>query len=355
MEVRIEEARRFMEQSLMAVQTPESEAKAHADLLVHADIVGHFSHGLNRLEFYINDILSKATVPTAKPVILKETEATVWVDGCNALGATVSNFAMDLAIQKAKKAGVGWVAAKRSNHFGMAGYWALKAEREGLIGMAFTNTSPIMVPTRAKKSALGTNPIAMAAPATGGDSIVVDMATTAVAVGKIEVQMHKDEPIPEGWALGPDGKLTTDSKVAFDTANLLPLGGLEETSGYKGYGLGAMVEVFCSGLSGSKSTHNIRGWEVNSQGGPPDLGHCFVAIDPECFAPGFAERIADCLHHWRSMEPVDPSLPVLVPGDKERINSEETNKRGTIIYAQKQYERYFNIAKRIGVQPMETV
>ncbi|XP_049876985.1 uncharacterized oxidoreductase YjmC [Pectinophora gossypiella] len=354
-EVAIEEARRFMEESLQSVGTPAQQAKDHAALLLHADMTGHFSHGLNRLELYINDIRSGATDAKAQPVVLKQKGATAWVDGCDGLGATVGNFCMDLAIKKAKEVGVGWVAAKRCNHFGMAGWWAEKAKSEGLIGMAFTNTSPILVPTRAKQSALGTNPLAMSAPAKNGDFLSVDMASTAVAVGKIEVQIHKGEPIPDGWALGPDGKPTNDAQVAFKTGRLLPLGGFEQTSGYKGYGLSAMVEAFCSGLSGSNSTHNIRSWALKSDEGSPNLGQCFVAIDPECFAPCFGERMADCLQHWRNMEPVDPSLPVLAPGDKERINEEKTKKKGTITYAPNQILHCNELAKKLNIKPIQVL
>ncbi|XP_072942972.1 uncharacterized protein [Epargyreus clarus] len=353
-EVRIEEVERFMVESLVAAGAPRSEAQAQADLLLHADTVGHFSHGLNRLELYINDIQSGGTKAAADPVVLKESVATAWVDGCHALGATVGNFCMELAIKKAKESGVGWVVAKRCNHFGMAGFWALKAERQGLIGMAFTNSAPIGVPTRAKYSATGTNPIAMAAPASGGDSLVVDMATTTAAMGKIEMQIHKGEPIPEGWALGPDGKCTTNAQEAFDTGRLLPLGGFESTSGYKGFGLGCMVEAFCSGLSGSQISHKVPGWSF-TQTEAPDLGQCFVVIDPGCFAPGFGDRLADCLNHWRNMEPVDPSLPVLAPGDKEKKNGDVTKKRGTIIYPQGQLDTYARMAARIGVEPLKVV
>ncbi|XP_048483844.1 uncharacterized oxidoreductase YjmC [Plutella xylostella] len=348
-EVRIAEVRRFMVDCLVAAGAPEHAAGAHADLLLHADVTGHFSHGLNRLEFYIRDIKSGATDATATPVILKEAAATAWVDGRDALGATVANFCMDLAIRKARHAGVGWVTAKRCCHFGMAGYWALKAEREGLIGLAFTNSSPIMVPTRSRERALGTNPIGMAAPAAPGDSLVVDMATTAVAMGKIEVQIHKGEDIPEGWALGPDGKVTTDAQVAFDTGCLLPLGGSEQTCGYKGYGLSAMVEVFTTALSGAKPTHEGRSWDLADKAAPADLGQCFVAIDPGLYAPGCAQRVAACLAHWRGLQPVDPALPVLVPGDKERMSAEETRRRGTVSYAQAQVDKCNRVAESLGV------
>ncbi|XP_034835191.1 (2R)-3-sulfolactate dehydrogenase (NADP(+))-like [Maniola hyperantus] len=353
-DVRVEEAQRFMEESLLAAGAPLPEAKAHADLLLHADIVGHYSHGMNRLELYVNDMKSGVCNPHAEPVILKETAATAWVDGCDGLGATVGNFCMDLAIKKAKECGVGWVAVKRCNHYGMAGYWALKAEKQGLIGMSFTNSAPVMVPTRSKQKACGTNPISMAAPATNGDSIVVDLATTTAAMGKVEMQIRKGEPLPEGWALGPDCNPTTDAQLAFETGHLLPLGGLEKTSGYKGYCLSAMVEVFCSGLSGSRATHNVPQWS-HTQTEAPNLGQCFVAVDPDCFAPGFGERIADCLQHWRNLEPVDPLLPVLAPGDKERKNAKITNARGTIVYPQSQIDSAKLLAERIGIQPLEFI
>ncbi|XP_038211297.1 (2R)-3-sulfolactate dehydrogenase (NADP(+))-like [Zerene cesonia] len=352
--VRIEEIKRFMEESLVAGGAPISEAKAQTDLLLHADIVGHFSHGLNRLELYINDMKIGGCKPSATPVILKESAATAWVDGVDALGATVGNFCMDLAIKKAKECGVGWVSAKRCNHFGMAGYWALKAQREGLIGMAYTNSAPIMTPTRAKNSANGTNPIAMAAPASGGDSLVVDMATTAAAMGKVEMQLRKGEKIPDGWALGPDSKPTTDPQVAFNSGRLMPLGGQEKTSGYKGYALSTMVEVFCSGLSGSNSSYNVPSWSY-TQVEPPNLGQCFVVVDPERFAPGFETRIKDCLEHYRNLDPIDPALPVLAPGDKEKKNEKLTRASGTIIYPQGQIDSYNKMAERIGVKPIKVV
>ncbi|XP_063830416.1 (2R)-3-sulfolactate dehydrogenase (NADP(+))-like [Ostrinia nubilalis] len=352
-EVRVDEVQRFMEEALRAAGAPPSEAEAHAALLLHADTTGHFSHGLNRLVFYINDIKKGAVNANAKPTILKEAAATAWVDGGSGLGATVGNFCMDLAIKKARESGVGVVSAKGCTHFGMAGYWALKAERQGLIGLAFTNSSPVMVPTRAKDAAMGTNPIAFFAPAANGDSLGVDMASTAVALGKIEVQIHKGEPIPEGWAYGPDGKPTTDAQLAFDTYRLMPLGGMEATSGYKGYGLSAAIEVLCGGLSGANMSYQNGPWSIEGAASAPNLGQCFMAIDPGQFAPGFGERIAAGLQHWRSLEPMDPSLPVLAPGDKERANAEQTKKKGTISYARNMIDMYARVAQHLGVKPME--
>ena len=198
-----------------------------------------------------------------------------------------------------------------SNHFGIAGWYTRTALEHGLLGMSFTNTSPLMSPTRATEAALGTNPLSLAAPANNGDSFVLDMATTAVAVGKIEVQRKKGEPIPEGWAQGPDGKITTDPDIGFNTRCLMPLGGAEVTSGYKGYGLGLLVETFCGILSGAMFGPNVRKWMEDTDR-PADLGHAFVAIDPNCFAPGFEDRMSSMIDHLRGMEPVSQPATYLL-------------------------------------------
>lgn len=349
------EACRFMVDCLRAVGANREAAEQQAHLLIQADKFGHPSHGMNRLELYINDIVTGACTPNNQPVILKETASTAWIDGKNVLGATASNFAMNTAIEKARNTGVGWVAVKGSNHNGMAGYWAQKAADAGMIGMAFTNTSPLMAPTRSKQAALGTNPISVVAPASDGESFYLDMATTAVAVGKIEMQCRKGEPIPAGWAQGADGNETLDAEEAYETKRLMPLGGGELTSGYKGFGLGAMVELFTGISAGSKYGHHVRGWSHSGHGGPADLGHCFVAINPECFAPGFGDRLTDCIQHWRQLEPLDPKQPVLAPGDKEKKNASEADKSGTVSFVKQQIESSAALATRLKVKPMEII
>ncbi|CAH0590106.1 unnamed protein product [Chrysodeixis includens] len=351
--VMIADAMRFMEDCLKAVGCAAKAAEQQAQLLIQADRYGHPSHGLNRLEMYVNEISSGSCMPNNKPKVLRETASTAWIDANNVLGATASHYAMDVAINKAKETGVAWVTVKGSNHNGMVGFWAQKAANKGLIGMAFTNTSPLLAPTRSKQSALGTNPIAVVAPAAQGESFYLDMATTAVAVGKIEMQRKKGEPLPAGWAQGPDGRETRDAKLAFRTGCLMPLGGREETSGYKGFGLAAMVELFCGISSGSNYGHHIRSWTHSGEGEPANLGHCFVVIDPECFAPGFRERLADSILHWRQLAPTDPELPVLAPGDKEKAAAAEADAKGTISYVRQQIESSAALAKRLKVKPME--
>ncbi|KAJ8718044.1 hypothetical protein PYW07_005974 [Mythimna separata] len=347
------DAQRFMVDCLRAAGAASKPAQQQAELLIQADRVGHPSHGMNRLELYVNDIQTGACEPNNEPKILKETEATAWVDSCNVLGATSSHFCMDLAISKACKAGVGWVSAKGCNHNGILGFWAQKAAKAGMIGLAFTNTSPVSAPTRSKKAALGTNPLSVVAPGAQNELFYLDMATTAVAYGKIEMQRRKGEPLHPGWAQGTDGKETIDAEEAAKARCLMPLGGGELTSGYKGYGLGAMVELFCGILSGARYGHHVRVWTLTGPSGKANLGHCFAAINPNSFAPGFQDRVADIMHHWRSLEPTDPCLRVMCPGDKERKNEQEAECTGTVSYTPSQIKTSAALAKKLNVTPMQ--
>ncbi|CAH0550469.1 unnamed protein product [Brassicogethes aeneus] len=306
----IEEARRFMIDCFRAVGTPQDNAEIVADNLIEADHRGHYSHGMNRLEMYINDIQGGECDPTVKPTVIKESVATAFCNGNNGLGAVVGKMCMDIAIAKASTAGIGI-------------------------------------------SALGTNPISLGAPANCGDSFVLDMATTAVAVGKIELAKRKGTKLPSGWAINNEGNIESDPAIAYDARKLMPLGGAEETSGYKGYGLGALVEVLCGILGGSAFGPNIRKW--GEHGKPANLGNCFIAINPNNFADGFEDRMSSLLNHLRSMEPADPSKPVLVAGDPEIIHMEKVKIDGGLRYVKNQHDTNSKLATKLGVKPMKTL
>lgn len=201
---------------------------------------------------------------------------------------------------------------------------------------------------------LGTNPLSLAAPGKDGDSFVLDMATTTVAVGKIEVLNRKNEPIPEGWAQDSEGRVTTDASVALQAGSgLMPLGGVEETSGYKGYGLAVLVEVLCGILGGSAYGPNIHRWADGNR--VANLGHCFVAVDPSCFAPGFEDRLEDLMCQLRNLPATDPEKPVLVPGDPERMHVEKVEEDGGIPYHSSQLNPSEALAKRLGVTPLRVI
>ncbi|KAK7081042.1 hypothetical protein SK128_002030, partial [Halocaridina rubra] len=176
---------------------------------------------------------------------------------------------------------------------------------------------------------MGTNPISVAAPAKGDDNYVLDMATSVVAGGKVEVCLLEGKPIPDSWALDKNGMPTTDAEAAMDGL-LLPLGGTEENSGYKGFGLGLMVEIFCGIMSGGTYGPHIRNWTKSDR--PADISHCFVAIDLTHFAPGFEDRMSDLLNYCRNVKPVDPNKPVMTAGDPERIQTQKVEDDGGIQY-----------------------
>ncbi|XP_053634433.1 uncharacterized oxidoreductase YjmC isoform X4 [Cherax quadricarinatus] len=180
---REEEVERFMVECMMTQGVSRDRATTLAQVLVAADVRGHYSHGLHRLGHYINDVKNNLCDAGTTPTIVKESVSTALVDGNNGLGPVVGKFAMDLAIRKAQTTGIGWVCAKGSNHYGIAGWYTMRAAKQGLVGVSFTNTHPVVVPTRGKQGALGTNPISVAAPAEGDDSFVLDMSTSVVAYG----------------------------------------------------------------------------------------------------------------------------------------------------------------------------
>lgn len=307
-----------------------AHAALAARVLVAADCRGVPSHGVNRAEMYCGELSAGLIDGGAIPRIAQETASTANIDGCNSMGSVVSKFAMEVCIKKAKATGVGLVVCHHSNHFGIAGFWSELALREGLIGFAFTNTSPFMIPTRANTRAGGTNPIACYCPA-GTDSFQLDMATTTVPVGKVEVCHRKGQKIPLGWAVDASGtRSTTDPTEVMLQGGLTPLGGLEETAGYKGYGLNMMVEILCAVLSGCKLVGpDVPPWRVD-RGVSVDYGHCFLCVDPEQLLPGggFQEKLAIYLARMRNLAPAEAGLDVQVPGDPERHEERLAATRG---------------------------
>jgi len=347
-----EELQRFGTDCLVAVGASPEHASAHIAVLVEADRRGHYSHGFNRLRgHYVADIRSKICDPNAEPSIIRETPGTALVDGHNALGAVVGNFSMQLAIEKARNTGVGWVTVRGSNHFGIAGHYSAQALKCGFLGMAFTNGSPYVAPTRSATSLFSTLPISLAAPGVEEDHMLLDMATSAAAVGKMELARTHGKEIPAGWALDKFGQPTTCTEAALPSGGGcgLPLGGTEETSGYKGYGLGLMVEIFCGILSGSAWGPSVRRWKVQDE--VANLGQCFVAIDPSAFTDTFPERLQELMDTCRGLEPLDPDLPVIIPGDRGRAREAAVRERGGVLYRQAQVTQMMELAKELDVSP----
>ena len=229
----------------------ETDACTAAKALLSADLRGIDSHGVARLAGYIR--LWEAKRANTKPNIriIHETPSTAVIDGDSGLGLVVAPYAMQVAIDKAKNVGTGWVSVQNSNHFGIAGYHALKAVEQNMIGIAMTNASALVAPTFSVERLLGTNPICVAIPAGEEPPFVADLATTTAANGKLEILQRKNQLAPTGWIQDKDGKISTNPHELKSGGALLPLGGDREHGSHKGYALGAIVDIFSAVLSGA--------------------------------------------------------------------------------------------------------
>lgn len=315
----------FVKSCLCKAGASEANAALVADVLIYADCRGIPSHGCNRADFYAGEIGKGLIDANAVPQVVEDSGCCGVVDGKNGLGAVVSKVAIELAIAKAEAHGVGIVACRRSNHFGAAGYWAQQALDRGLIGFAFTNTAPYMVPTGGTCRAVGTNPICAYFPGEGGDCFQLDMATTTVPIGKIEIMDRLQKALPMGWGVDRHGEPCADPAEVGTGGGLCPLGGSAETAGYKGYGLGVLVELLSSALSGAAVGPDVVRWNLNRTE-ELNLGHCFIVIDPKRFAPGVAARLAAYLAKMR-----DLPGSVKVPGDPERAAEADAKAGGVLI------------------------
>lgn len=306
-------------------------AQLTAEVLVSSDVRGIESHGVARLEQYVAAIVAGVLDPTASPEIVRESATTALVHAHNGLGQAAGVFAMRLAIAKAHHTDVGVVSVQHSCHYGIAGYYAMMAAAQGLIGISLTDSSPLVAPTGSRAALLGTNPIAFAAPSAGPFPFVLDMATSTVPRGRIEVAARKGIPLSQGWAMDVEGRPTIEAAAAMG-GTLLPLGGALESGGYKGYGLATMVEILTGVLSGSLYGPLIaRLWAVER---PSDLGQFFLALNPAAFGTlaAFQDRLRDLLRLLKEAPLAAGAAEILVAGEKEQRATEQNRRLGVPVH-----------------------
>jgi L-2-hydroxycarboxylate dehydrogenase (NAD+) len=324
----------FTKNILTKIGCSEKDASLAAEVLLSADLRGIDSHGVARLSGYIR-LWEKGRInPNPKIRIIHETPSTAVVDGDGGLGLVVAPFAMQVAIDKAKNAGTGWVAVKHSNHYGIAGYHSMMALEHDMIGISLTNASPLVSPTFSKERLLGTNPISVAIPADKQPPFVADMATTTAANGKLEILQRKNLDAPMGWVQDKEGKPTIDSNGVKKGGALLPLGGDREHGSHKGYALGAIVDIFSAVLSGA----NYGPWvppfvafldpDPNPVG--DGIGHFFGAMRVDAFRPAeeFKYHMDNWISRFRNAATTPGNEKVLIPGDPERELEEERKRNG---------------------------
>lgn len=303
---------------------PEEDAKLATQVLLSADLRGIDSHGIARLSGYVRLWEAKRINATPTIKVVHQTPSTAVVDGDSGLGLVVAPRAMEIAIEKAKQVGTGWVSVKNSNHFGIAGYHAMMALENDMIGMAMTNASPLVAPTFSLERLLGTNPIAVAIPAGEQPPFVADMATTTAANGKLEILQRKGKEAPLGWIQDKEGMPSTNPHELKSGGALIPLGSDVEHGSHKGYCLGAVVDIFSAVLSGA----NYGPWVppfvafLSPPGDPvgEGIGHFFGAMRIDGFRPAneFKQHMDKWITRFRASKSVEGQERVLIPGDPER-------------------------------------
>ena len=320
----IEQLREFSERIFLHFGVPEDEARQAADVLAAADLRGIDSHGVARLRTYY-DLLDTGRInPKPKPKIVRQTLSTATFDGDNGLGLVVGPQANRIAMDKADHAGSGWVSVCNTNHYGIAGYYVLEALRRDLIGVSMTNTTKIVAPLWGAERMLGTNPLAIAFPGLEEPPIVIDMATSVVAFGKVEIAHRRQVSMPPGWAIDAEGYPTTDPQAMMDGGAQLTLGSDFEHGGHKGYCLAALVDILSAVLSGANWGPFTPPFALG-QPLPPrwvgrGIGHFFGAwridgfIDPD----EFKRQIDDWIRTFRQTRPAPGTDGPLIPGDPER-------------------------------------
>jgi LDH2 family malate/lactate/ureidoglycolate dehydrogenase len=314
----------FTKQILQAIGCNDADATLASEVLLSADLRGVDSHGIARLSGYVR-LWEAGRVNTSPDIkILHQTPSTAVVDGDSGLGLVVAPKAMQIAMEKAKAVGTGWVSVQNSNHFGIAGYHAMMALKEDMIGMAMTNASALVAPTFSVERMLGTNPIAVAVPAGNEAPFVADMATTTAANGKLEILQRKGLDTPSGWVQTKEGLPITDAHALKQGGALLPLGSDIEHGSHKGYALGSIVDIFSAVLSGA----NYGPWVPPFPAYVPmpenqpgkGLGHFLGAMRIDAFrsADEFKKDMDQWLMRFRAAKPAQGQERVLVPGDPER-------------------------------------
>jgi LDH2 family malate/lactate/ureidoglycolate dehydrogenase len=330
----IEELREFSRRVFVHCGVPQRDAALAAEVLARADLRGIDSHGVARLRSYFEMLGAGNINPTPRVKVVRATASTATVDGDNGLGLVVGPQANEIAMEMAQKAGSGWVSVRNTNHFGIAGYYVLKALERDMIGWAMTNTTKLVAPLWGAERMLGTNPIAIGFPGKQEPAIVLDMATCAAAYGKIEIAQRKGEAIPQGWAIGAKGEPTTSPEAMIEGGALLPLGSQRETGGHKGYGLAMMVDMLSAVLSGANwgpfaPPFALR-QEIPKRSVGKGIGHFFGAMRIDGFieAEEFKRQVDDYIRVMRATKPAPGTSGPLIPGDPEREAEYERRRKG---------------------------
>jgi L-2-hydroxycarboxylate dehydrogenase (NAD+) len=355
---------KFMIEILTRAGIPRDDAAVVEDILLQADKFGFDSHGINRLKsIYLDRIRDGIVNPVTNAEIIREGPTTAVIDGHNGMGHVISYKAMKLAIEKARKFGMGMAAVRNSSHYGFAGYYPLMAVRENMIGITGTNARPSIAPTFGVENVLGTNPLTFGIPTDEPFPFLLDCATSITQRGKIELYAREGKKLPAGWVIDENGESKTDSREVLadliaGRAALTPLGGVgEETGGYKGYGYATVVEILTSALQQGAFLKMLLGVKDGKKV-PYSVGHFFIVIDVSAFIDplDFKKTTGDILRQIRASKKMPGQTRIYTAGEKEYNNWMKRKDKGVaftqelldefkglcIEYGMEEYLRYFD-------------
>jgi len=313
MKISVRDLHAFCVETLARVGVGEVDARTTAEVLVTADTWGTFTHGTKALRAYIRRLRGGGLRPKSQPKLVAEGPAWALVDGDSSLGMVSSVFAMNTAIAKAATAGVALVGLRNNCHYGAAGYYAAMAIDKNMIGISMANDIPTVNAPGARGSIIGSNPFGFAAPAGKEWPILLDMATSTVAGGKVFAAAALGKTIPGHWLVDADAKPTTDPTLFSHAASLTPLGG------YKGYGIAFMIEVFAALLTGASIRWQVLSWTFSHPSKPTGHGAAFIAVNIASFIPveHFKARMDQTIREVRASEKADGADRIYLPGEME--------------------------------------
>jgi LDH2 family malate/lactate/ureidoglycolate dehydrogenase len=354
--VSVEKIYNLMQDVFVKLGVPKDDAKICADVLIASDLRGIRSHGIGRLKMYYDRIRDGIQNPITNIKVIKDFNAIAGLDGNNGMGQVVSYNAMQMAIDKAKKFGIGSVAVRNSNHFGIAGFYSKMAIDQNMMGMAFTNARPSVAPIFGVQPMFGTNPIAFGAPSDENFPFLYDAATTIVQRGKIEVLNRENKSTPEGWVVDKFGKPNTETKKIMNdflkqNASLISLGGREEKSGgHKGYGLATIVEILSAALQQGSILHQLSGIDEGKKVSMK-VGHFFMAINIEAFTSisKFKQLIGEIIRGLKNSKKEPGKEKIFVAGEKEYLSEIKVRNNGIPINENLQ-KNIDIMTKKLGIE-----
>ena len=346
--------KRFACEVFKALGVREEDASVAADVMVTADLMGISSHGVQRLGRYVGGIESGAINVNPEMRFVVDSYAVGVLDADNGLGQVAAYKAMMKAVEKARQFGIGIVLVRRSHHFGIAGYYALKAVENSMIGVTMTNTTPLVAYIGSVEKYLGTNAIAFAAPRKQPPPLLFDGALSVAPIGRLELYSKTGREIPAGWVIGIDGEVMRgDAKKIYDAftkglAALLPLGGhTEELGGHKGSGLALVIDVLCGVLSGASWGRHVKYTTVKNA----NVGHTLIAIDIAKFMKleEFYERLEQMVSEIKALRKAPWTKNIWIPGERSWLTMQTRLRIGIPLHLSI-VEELKSIAKRVGVK-----